>query len=52
MITWILGGFLLVWCLYNRFQEDLGREKVQLSLFFGTCPVQYQQFFLTTFFAS
>ncbi len=21
MITWILGGFLLVWCLYNRFQE-------------------------------
>ena len=26
MITWILGGFLLVWCLYNRFQEG-GRVK-------------------------
>ena len=36
MITWILGGFLLVWCLYNRFQEGGRVEGEPLGMPRGT----------------
>ncbi len=36
MITWILGGFLLVWCLYNRFKERGRVEGEPLGMPRGT----------------
>jgi len=36
MITWILGGFLLVWCIYNRFQEGGRVEGEPLGMPRGT----------------
>jgi len=36
MITWILGGLLLVWCLYNRFKEGGRVEGEPLAMPRGT----------------